>query len=140
MTTIAVFSADEDTVLLRARLRDGGFQAVGAYVGELQSGAVDLRDFVDRFHPDVVIYDLPRDATAGMAHACRVVGFLRGRPDSVAGLMTVDLLILSGSTAAAAIITRWLPEGEAPAFWAAGFVAMFLFGMLFLATWGQLVR
>ncbi len=68
------------------------------------------------------------------------VGFLRGRPDSVAGLMTVDLLILSGSTAAAAIITRWLPEGEAPAFWAAGFVAMFLFGMLFLATWGQLVR
>jgi hypothetical protein len=48
-------------------------------VGELVSGAVDLREFVDRFRPDVVIYDLPRDPAAGMGHASRVVGFLRSR-------------------------------------------------------------
>jgi hypothetical protein len=80
MTTVAVFSADEDTVVLRARLRDAGFAAVGLYIADLHSGRVDLREFLRRHRPDVVLYDLPgqpdaelRGAIAAM-NACRASG------------------------------------------------------------------
>jgi hypothetical protein len=58
MITVALFGADEDSVLVRLRLREGGLGTVGAYVQELQSGAVDLEEFLERHRPDVVIYDL----------------------------------------------------------------------------------
>ena len=57
MVTVALFAADEDGVLVRLRLRESGVAAVGAYVMEVQSGAVDLREFLARSRPDVVIYD-----------------------------------------------------------------------------------
>ncbi|MBI2526681.1 MAG: hypothetical protein HYV93_11925 [Candidatus Rokubacteria bacterium] len=76
---------------------------------------------------------------AALVHVAALAGLGAG-PDAVAGLMVVDLLILAGSTAAASLITRALPEEEVPAFWGAGFVGMFLFGMLFLATWAVVFR
>jgi len=57
MVSVALFAADEDGVLVRLRLREGGVAAVGAYVMEVQSGTVDLREFLSRCRPDVVIYD-----------------------------------------------------------------------------------
>lgn len=80
MTTVAIFSADEDTVVLRARLREAGFTATGVYISELRSGRVDVREFLGRHRPDVVLYDLPghpheeiRSAIAVM-NACRASG------------------------------------------------------------------
>jgi hypothetical protein len=63
MVTVALFGADEDSVLVRLRLREGGLGAVGAYVQEVQSGAVNLGDFLDRHRPDVVIYDFVQPAS-----------------------------------------------------------------------------
>ena len=57
MVNVALFAADEDGVLVRLRLRETGVATVGAYVMEVQSGAVDLRDFLTRSRPDVAIYD-----------------------------------------------------------------------------------
>jgi len=57
MTSVALFAADEDSVLVRLRLRDVGVAATGAYVMEVQSRAVDLSELLARFRPDVVIYD-----------------------------------------------------------------------------------
>jgi DNA-binding NtrC family response regulator len=62
MVTVALFGADEDSVLVRLRLREGGLGTVGAYVQEVQSGAVDLGHFLDRYRPDVVIYDFVQPA------------------------------------------------------------------------------
>jgi hypothetical protein len=80
MTTVAIFSADEDTVLLRARLREAGFAAIGAYISDLRSGRIDVQDFLGRHRPDVVLYDLPahpdeelRSAIAVM-NSCRASG------------------------------------------------------------------
>lgn len=75
MITVALFGADEDSVLVRLRLREGGLGTVGAYVQELQSGAVDLEEFLERHRPDVVIYDLiqPAQSTrwlAALEQAC----------------------------------------------------------------------
>jgi DNA-binding NarL/FixJ family response regulator len=63
MVTVALFGADEDSVLVRLRLRQGGLGTIGAYVQEVQSGAVDLGAFLDRYRPDVVIYDFVHPAT-----------------------------------------------------------------------------
>jgi len=57
MMSVALFAADEDSVLVRLRLRDAGVATAGAYVMEVQSRAVDLRQFLARTRPDVVIYD-----------------------------------------------------------------------------------
>lgn len=57
MVSVALFAADEDGVLVRLRLREAGVSAVGAYVMEVQSGAIDLRQFLVQSRPDVVIYD-----------------------------------------------------------------------------------
>jgi hypothetical protein len=62
MVKVALFGADEDSVLVRLRLREGGLGTVGAYVQEVQSGAVDLGRFLDRYRPDVVIYDFVQPA------------------------------------------------------------------------------
>lgn len=62
MVSVALFAADEDGVLVRLRLREAGMAAVGAYVMEVQSGAVDLREFLGRSRPDVVIYDYVQPA------------------------------------------------------------------------------
>lgn len=62
MVTVALFGADEDSVLVRLCLREKGFHTVGAYVQEVQSGAIDLGDFLDRARPDVVIYDFVQPA------------------------------------------------------------------------------
>jgi hypothetical protein len=72
MVTVALFAADEDGVLVRLRLREAGIAAVGAYVMEVQSGTVDLRGFLARSQPDVVIYDYVESA----ARSARWVGEL----------------------------------------------------------------
>lgn len=70
MVTVALFGADEDSVLVRLRLREGGLGTIGAYVQEVQSGAVDLGQFLDRHQPDVVIYDFVQPA-AESTHSLR---------------------------------------------------------------------
>jgi hypothetical protein len=65
MVTVALFAADEDGVLVRLRLREAGVAAVGAYVMEVQTGAVDLDEFLRRCRPDVVIYDYVASAARG---------------------------------------------------------------------------
>lgn len=70
MVSVALFAADEDGVLVRLRLREAGVVAMGAYVMEVQSGAVDLADFLARSGPDVVIYDYVRSASRS-AHGLR---------------------------------------------------------------------
>ena len=62
MVTVALFGADEDSVLVRLRLREGGLGTLGAYVQEVQSGAVDLDELLKRAQPDVVIYDFVQPA------------------------------------------------------------------------------
>ena len=57
MVSVALFAADEDGVLVRLALREAGMAATGAYVMEVQSGVCDLRDFLQRSKPDVLIYD-----------------------------------------------------------------------------------
>jgi hypothetical protein len=80
MVSVALFAADEDGVLVRLRLRESGVAAVGTYVMEVQSGAVDLGEFLARARPDVVIYDYveaaarsPR-ALAELRRACDTLG------------------------------------------------------------------
>lgn len=58
MPVVAVFSADEDTVLLRPHLRDAGYEPVGAYVRELRSGTVDVLAFLREHRPAAVVYDV----------------------------------------------------------------------------------
>ena len=58
MPVVAVFSADEDTVLLRPYLRQAGYEPVGAYVREIREGVVDVLAFLREQRPDAVIYDL----------------------------------------------------------------------------------
>jgi DNA-binding NarL/FixJ family response regulator len=65
MVTVALFGADEDSVLVRLGLRERGLRAVGAYVQEVHSGAVDLGDFLERHRPDVVIYDVVHPTPEG---------------------------------------------------------------------------
>jgi hypothetical protein len=63
MVSVALFAADEDGVLVRLRLREAGVAAIGAYVMEVQSGAVDLGEFLALSRPDVVIYDYVQSAS-----------------------------------------------------------------------------
>ena len=58
MPVVAVFSADEDTVLLRPLLRDAGYEPVGAYVREIRNGTVDVLAFLREHRPDAVVYDV----------------------------------------------------------------------------------
>lgn len=58
MAVVAVFSADEDTVLLRPHLRDAGYEPVGAYVREIRDGRVDVLAFLREHRPDAVVYDV----------------------------------------------------------------------------------
>jgi len=80
MTSVALFAADEDSVLVRLRLRDAGVATAGAYVMEVQSRAVDLRELLARSRPDVVIYDYvdsaPRSAhwLAELRRVCDALG------------------------------------------------------------------
>jgi len=80
MVSVALFAADEDGVLVRLRLREGGVTAVGAYVMEVQSGTVDLREFLSRCRPDVVIYDHVQSAgrnshsLADLEQVCSTLG------------------------------------------------------------------
>jgi DNA-binding NtrC family response regulator len=80
MVSVALFAADEDGVLVRLRLREAGMAAVGAYVMEVQSGAVDLREFLGRSRPDVVIYDYVQPAARStrwlgeLHHVCDKLG------------------------------------------------------------------
>ena len=67
MVSVALFAADEDSALVRLRLREAGVAAVGAYVLEVQSGTVDLPDFLARSRPEVVIYDYV-DSASRSAH------------------------------------------------------------------------
>lgn len=62
MVTVAIFGADEDSVLVRLGLRDEGFVAIGAYVQEVHAGAVDLAGLLEAYRPDVVIYDIVQPA------------------------------------------------------------------------------
>ena len=58
MPVVAVFSADEDTVLLRPQLREAGYEPVGAYVREIRDGTVDVLAFLRDHRPDAVVYDV----------------------------------------------------------------------------------
>lgn len=74
MVSVALFAADEDGVLVRLGLREAGVAATGVYVMEVQSGAVDLREFLHRSRPDVIIYDVVPVAT----ESARWLGELQG--------------------------------------------------------------
>lgn len=58
MPVVAIFSADEDTVLLRPQLRDAGYDPVGAYVSEIRQGTVNVLAFLRAHRPDAVVYDV----------------------------------------------------------------------------------
>ena len=76
MVSVALFAADEDGVLVRLGLRESGMAAAGAYVMEVQSGALDLRELLQHSRPDVVIYDVPPAASGSerwlgeLQHVC----------------------------------------------------------------------
>jgi DNA-binding NarL/FixJ family response regulator len=80
MVSVALFAADEDGVLVRLRLRESGVAAVGRYVMEVQSGAIDLGQFLAQSRPDVVIYDYVEPAAgstrslADLQRACDTLG------------------------------------------------------------------
>jgi hypothetical protein len=59
MVSVVILSADEDTAILRHRLRDAGFKTAGIYLQEVEAGAVDLRRFFADTTPDIVMCDLP---------------------------------------------------------------------------------
>lgn len=82
MSVVAVFSADEDTVLLRPLLRGAGYQAVGAYIRELRRGDIDPLALFRHAQPDVVIYDVeaPLKANWNFLRLIRNSPAARGRP------------------------------------------------------------
>lgn len=90
MVTVALFGADEDSVLVRLRLREGGLRTLGAYVQEVQSGAVDLVDVLERSRPDVVIYDFVQPA-AQSTRWLRQLGRLCEKLDIACVLTVRDL-------------------------------------------------
>jgi DNA-binding NarL/FixJ family response regulator len=58
---VAIFNSRSDFIEgLCAALEAEGFEAVGAHLADIQSGALDLVAFVDRYQPDAIVYDLPR--------------------------------------------------------------------------------
>jgi hypothetical protein len=71
MVSVALFAADEDGVLVRLGLREAGVAAVGAYVMEVQSGAVELDEFLRHTRPDVVIYDYVPSSARGWLNDVR---------------------------------------------------------------------
>ena len=58
---VAILNSRSDFIeALCAALEADGFEAVGAHLADIQSGALDLVAFVDLHHPDAIVYDLPR--------------------------------------------------------------------------------
>lgn len=58
---VAIFNSRSDFIAaLCAALEADGFEAVGAHLADIQSGALDLVAFVDQHQPDAIVYDLPR--------------------------------------------------------------------------------
>jgi CheY-like chemotaxis protein len=59
LPSIAIFNSSEDTIeVLKVALEDEGFAISARHVADLKKGQVDVLEFVDEHHPDVIIYDI----------------------------------------------------------------------------------
>jgi CheY-like chemotaxis protein len=59
LPSIAIFNSSEDTIeVLKVALEDQGFAISARHVADLKKGQVDVLEFVDQHHPDVIIFDI----------------------------------------------------------------------------------
>ena len=59
LPSIAIFNSSEDTIeVLKVALEDQGFAISARHVADLKKGQIDVLEFVDNHHPDVIIYDI----------------------------------------------------------------------------------
>lgn len=58
---VAIFNSRPDFIeALRVSLVASGFPTNTAHLADIQDGTLDLLAFVDRYKPELVVYDLPR--------------------------------------------------------------------------------
>jgi DNA-binding NarL/FixJ family response regulator len=72
---VAVFNSNADTIeMLRVALQQAGLTVVAAFTQDLRDGTIDVRSFMEKHDPAVVIYDVapPYDANWALFERLRV--------------------------------------------------------------------
>src|SRR5512144_1024623 len=80
---IAVFNSSSDMVtLLRSALDLAGFQTVVGHIPDIKQGGLDFIDFVERFAPAVIVYDVspPYEANWNFLRLIRSSEVVHGCP------------------------------------------------------------
>ncbi len=56
---VAIFNTNPEVLdLVREALQDAGHATVVAHVDDLKRGRIDMVEFVEQHHPDVIVYDV----------------------------------------------------------------------------------
>ena len=69
------------SLLVREALQDAGYATVVAHVDDLKRGRIDLVEFVEQHHPDVIVYDVapPYDTNWTFLRLMRSSKVMQGR-------------------------------------------------------------
>lgn len=106
---IAVFNSSSDMVtLLRSALDLAGFQTVVGHIPDIKQGGLDFIDFVERFAPAVIVYDIspPYEANWNFLRLIRSSEVVHGCPFIVTTTNRPALDGLVGPTDAIEIIGK----------------------------------
>jgi CheY-like chemotaxis protein len=79
---VAIFNTNPEVLdLVREALQDAGHATVVAHVDDLKRGRIDLVDFVEQHHPDVIVYDVapPYDTNWTFLRLMRNSKVMQGR-------------------------------------------------------------
>jgi len=78
----AIFNTNPEVLdLVREALQDAGHATVVAHVDDLKRGRIDLVEFVEQHHPDVIVYDVapPYDTNWTFLRVMRNSKVMQGR-------------------------------------------------------------
>ena len=79
---VAIFNTNPEVLdLVREALQDAGYATVVAHVDDLKRGRIDLVEFVEQHHPDVIVYDVapPYDTNWTFLRLMRNSKVMQGR-------------------------------------------------------------
>ena len=79
---VAIFNTNPEVLdLVREALQDAGYATVVAHVDDLKRGRIDLVQFVEQHHPDVIVYDVapPYDTNWTFLRVMRNSKVMQGR-------------------------------------------------------------
>jgi CheY-like chemotaxis protein len=79
---VAIFNTNPEVLdLVREALQDAGYATVVAHVDDLKRGRIDLVQFVEQHHPDVIVYDVapPYDTNWTFLRLMRSSKVMQGR-------------------------------------------------------------